>query len=47
MEAEFLGETTSIESVDPYMDATYPAEEAEPPESYKGERSECFNELAP
>ena len=36
MEAEFLGETTSIESVDPYMDATYPAEETEPPESYKG-----------
>lgn len=36
MEAEFLGETTSIESVDSYMDATYPAEETEPPESYKG-----------
>ena len=26
MEAEFLGETTSIDSVDPYMDAAYPAE---------------------
>ena len=36
MEAEFLGETTSIESVDPYMDTAYPAEETEPPESYKG-----------
>ena len=36
MEAEFLGETTSIESVDSYMDAAYPADEAEPPESYKG-----------
>ena len=37
MEAEFFGETTNIESVDPYMDATYPADETEPPEScYKG-----------
>ena len=37
MEAEFFGETANIESVDPYMDATYPADETEPPEScYKG-----------
>ena len=36
MEAEFFGETASIESVDPYMDAPYPADEAEPSESYKG-----------
>ena len=36
MEAEFFGETASIESVDPYMDASYPADEAEPSESYKG-----------
>ena len=36
MEAEFFGETASIESVDPYMDATYPPDEAEPSESYKG-----------
>ncbi len=36
MEAEFFGETASIESVDPYMDATYPPDETEPSESYKG-----------
>ena len=36
MEAEFFGETASIESVDPYMDATYPPDETEPPESYTG-----------
>ena len=37
MEAEFFGETANIESVDPYMDTTYPADETEPPEScYKG-----------
>ena len=37
MEAEFFGETANIESVDPYMDATYPADETEPPERcYKG-----------
>jgi RNA polymerase primary sigma factor len=36
MEAEFFGETASIESVDPYMDAPYPADETEPSESYKG-----------
>ena len=36
MEAEFFGETASIESVDPYMDASYPADETEPSESYKG-----------
>ncbi len=35
MEAEFFGETASIESVDPYMDASYP-DETEPSESYKG-----------
>ena len=36
MEAEFFGETASIESVDPYMDATYPPDETEPSESYTG-----------
>ena len=36
MEAEYFGETASIESVDPYMDATYPPDETEPSESYKG-----------
>ena len=36
MEAEFFGETASIESVDSYMDATYPPDETEPSESYKG-----------
>lgn len=36
MEAEFFGETANIESVDPYMDATYPPDESEPSESYKG-----------
>ena len=37
MEAEFFGETANIESVDPYMDTTYPADETEPPERcYKG-----------
>ncbi len=36
MEAEYFGETASIESVDPYMEATYPPDEAEPSESYKG-----------
>ena len=36
MEAEFFGETASIESVDPYMEATYPPDETEPSESYKG-----------
>ena len=36
MEAEFFGETASIESVDPYMDATYPPDDTEPSESYKG-----------
>ena len=36
MEAEFFGETANIESVDPYMDATYPPDETEPSESYKG-----------
>ena len=36
MEAEFFGETASIESVDPYMEATYPPDESEPSESYKG-----------
>ncbi len=36
MEAEFFGETASIESVDPYMDTTYPPDETEPSESYKG-----------
>ena len=36
MEAEYFGETAGIESVDPYMDASYPAEETEPSESYKG-----------
>ena len=36
MEAEFFGETASIESVDPYMEATYPPDEPEPSESYKG-----------
>ena len=37
MEAEFFGETANIESVDPYMETTYPADETEPPEScYKG-----------
>ena len=36
MEAEFFGETASIGSVDPYMDATYPPDETEPSESYKG-----------
>ena len=36
MEAEFFGETASIESVDPYMESTYPPDEAEPSESYKG-----------
>ena len=36
MEAEFFGETTSIESVDSYMDATYPPDETEPSENYKG-----------
>ncbi len=36
MEAEFFGETGSIESVDPYMDATYPPDEAGPSEGYKG-----------
>ena len=36
MEAEFFGETASIESVDSYMEATYPPDETEPSESYKG-----------
>ena len=36
MEAEYFGETASIESVDPYMEATYPPDETEPSESYKG-----------
>ena len=36
MEAEFFGETASIENVDSYMDATYPPDETEPSESYKG-----------
>ena len=36
MEAEFFGETPSIESVDPYMESTYPPDETEPSESYKG-----------
>ena len=36
MEAEFFGETASIESVEPYMEATYPPDETEPSESYKG-----------
>ena len=36
MEAEYFGETANIESVDPYMDATYPPDETEPSESYKG-----------
>ncbi|MCE2413666.1 sigma-70 family RNA polymerase sigma factor [Candidatus Poribacteria bacterium] len=36
MEAEYFGETASLESVDPYMEATYPPDEAEPSESYKG-----------
>ncbi len=36
MEAEYFGETASIESVDPYMDATYPPDETESSESYKG-----------
>ena len=36
MEAEFFGETASIESVDPYMDASYPADETESSESYTG-----------
>ena len=36
MEAEYFGETASIGSVDPYMDATYPPDETEPSESYKG-----------
>ena len=35
MEAEFFGETASIESVDPYMDATYTPDETEPSEGYK------------
>ena len=36
MEAEYFGETASIESVDPYMESTYPPDETEPSESYKG-----------
>lgn len=36
MEAEYFGETASIESVDPYVDATYPPDETEPSENYKG-----------
>ena len=36
MEAEFFGETASIESVDPYVDSTYPPDETEPSENYKG-----------
>ncbi len=36
MEAEFFGETASIESVDPYVDATYPPDETETSENYKG-----------
>ena len=36
MEAEYFGETASLESVDPYMEATYPPDETEPSESYKG-----------
>ena len=36
MEAEFFGETASIESVDSYVDATYPPDETEPSESYTG-----------
>ena len=36
MEAEFFGETASIESVDSYVDATYPLDETEPSESYTG-----------
>lgn len=34
MEAEFFGETASIENVDPYMDAAYPPDETESSESY-------------
>ncbi len=36
MEAEYFGEAASIEGVDPYMDAAYPADESESSESYKG-----------
>ena len=36
MEAEYFGETASLESVDQYMEATYPPDETEPSESYKG-----------
>lgn len=40
MEAEFFGETENIGNVEPYLEATYPADETEYSESYKGgERS--------
>jgi len=40
MEAEFFGETENIGNVEPYLESTYPADETEYSESYKGgERS--------
>lgn len=40
MEAEFFGESENIGSVDPYLDTTYPADETEYSDNYKGgERS--------
>lgn len=40
MEAEFFGEAENIGSVDPYLDTTYPADETEYSDNYKGgERS--------
>lgn len=36
MEAEFFGETASIEDVDPYVEAAYPPDETESSENYRG-----------
>ncbi len=36
MEAEFFGEAENIGSVDPYLETTYPADETEYSENYKG-----------